>query len=108
MLHLEHLYNALAKGQGNVVIADSINLSDTRITALPDNLTVEGSLHLFNTSRLSSLPENLTVRDNIYLRGTGITVLPDNLKVGGKVSGLEENLRQSSGQPSPGSPRPLL
>jgi hypothetical protein len=107
MLHLEHLYNALAKGQEKIVIGDSLNLSDTRITALPDNLTVEGSLHLFNTRHLSSLPANLTVRDNIYLRGTGITALPDTLKVGGKVCGLEENLRQSSEQPSLGGPRPL-
>ena len=39
-----------------------LNLSDTPITSLPDNLEVGGSL---------------------YLRDTKITSLPDNLKVGG-------------------------
>ena len=54
----------------------------TGITALPDNLTVGGSLDLRGTG-ITALPDNLTVGGYLYLRGTGITALPDNLTVGG-------------------------
>ncbi|EEW2176822.1 hypothetical protein D9H38_18280, partial [Escherichia coli] len=59
-------------------------LEGTSITALPDNLTVGGSLDLEGTS-ITALPDNLTVGGSLYLRGTSITALPDNLTVGGSL-----------------------
>ena len=55
-----------------------------------------GSLYLGGT-RITALPDTLTVRGSLNLSGTGITALPDKLTVGGRVHGLEDN------QPSKGS-----
>ena len=63
----------------------SLYLRGTGITALPDNLTVGGSLDLENCTGITALPDNLTVGDSLDLRGTGITALPDNLTVGGSL-----------------------
>jgi len=75
-----------------------LNLSNTQITSLPDNLTVEGWLDLSNT-QITSLPDNLTVGGDLYLRNTQITSLPDNLSVGGgldlsntQITSLPDNL----------------
>ena len=61
-----------------------LDLRDTGITSLPDNLTVGGYLDLRDTG-ITSLPDNLTVGGSIDLEGTGITSLPDNLIVGGSL-----------------------
>ena len=61
---------------------DDLDLADTPITSLPDNLTVGGNLYLGNTP-ITSLPNNLTVGGYLGLSGTKITSLPDNLTVGG-------------------------
>ena len=66
----------------NLTVGGWLNLRGTKITALPDNLTVGGWLDLSGT-KITALPDNLTVGDWLYLRGTGITALPDNLTVGG-------------------------
>jgi hypothetical protein len=58
-----------------------LDLYDTPITSLPDNLTVGDSLDLSNTP-ITSLPDNLTVKDSLFLKGTPITSLPNNLTVG--------------------------
>ena len=77
---------------GDLVIKDgkpfyggSLDLRVTGITALPDNLTVGGSLDLENCTGITALPDNLTVGGYLDLRGTGITALPDNLTVGGSL-----------------------
>ena len=61
-----------------------LDLYGTKITALPDNLTVGDNLFLNGTS-ITALPDNLTVGGSLYLRGTNITALPDNLTVGGSL-----------------------
>ena len=61
-----------------------LDLSNTPITSLPDNLTVGGWLDLRGTG-ITSLPDNLTVGGDLYLDGTGITSLPYNLTVGGDL-----------------------
>ena len=54
------------------------------IQALPDNLTVGGSLYLSGCTGIQALPDNLTVGGSLNLsRCTGIQALPDNLTVGG-------------------------
>ena len=61
-------------GKGN------LNLSNTSITSLPDNLTkVGGYLDLAGT-KITSLPDNLTVGNWLDLENTPITSLPKNLK----------------------------
>ena len=49
-----------------------LNLSDTPIQSLPDNLSVGGSLYLLNTS-IQSLPDNLEVGGDLYLSDTPIS-----------------------------------
>ncbi len=49
-----------------------LDLRDTKITALPDNLTVGGGLDLGNT-KITALPDSLTVGGGLDLSGTGIT-----------------------------------
>jgi hypothetical protein len=61
-----------------------LDLNNTPITSLPDNLTVGGNLYLSNTS-ITILPDNLTVNGDLYLYNTKITTLPDNLTVGGNL-----------------------
>ncbi|WP_321157325.1 hypothetical protein [Serratia nevei] len=70
---------------GNITVTHNLDLEDVSgITALPDNLTVGGSLYLSGTS-ITALPDNLSVGGWLDLRGTTITALPDNLTVGGSL-----------------------
>ena len=90
----------------NITVEGSLNLSNTKITSLPDNLrTVNGSLDLSYTNitslpnnlrtvngwldlsytKITNLPDNLTVNGNLYLSNTNITRLPDSLKVRGTI-----------------------
>ena len=57
---------------GRPYYSDSLLLSDTGITSLPDGLTVGGDLDLQGTG-IISLPDGLTVGGYLYLQGTGIT-----------------------------------
>jgi hypothetical protein len=66
----------------NLNMGGDLNLANTPITSLPDNLNMGGDLNLYNT-KITSLPDNLSVGGNLYLENTKITSLPDNLNVGG-------------------------
>jgi hypothetical protein len=61
-----------------------LDLSNTPITSLPDNLYVGGDLNLEN-SKITSLPVGLSVGGNLLLNKTLIKELPDNLSIGGKL-----------------------
>ena len=61
-----------------------LDLSDTPIQYLPDNLRVGGSLNLSNTN-IQSLPDNLKVVGHLFLSETPIQSLPNNLKVAGSL-----------------------
>ena len=65
----------------NLTVGGWLDLRGTGVTALPDNLAVGGWLDLSGTG-ITALPDNLTVGDWLDLSGTGITALPDNLTVG--------------------------
>ncbi len=87
----------------NLTVGGSLYLRNTQITSLPDNLTVGGGLDLSNT-QITSLPDNLTVGGGLYLRNTQITSLPDNLTVGGSlylnntpITSLPDNLSVGGG-----------
>ena len=60
----------------------NLDLSETPITQLPNDLKVGGNLNLYRTP-ITQLPDNLTVGGDLYLSGTSITQLPNDLKVGG-------------------------
>ena len=65
-------------------VEGNVSLGSTDLTALPDNLSVEGNLYLANCKGLTALPDNLCVGDFLCLNFcTGLTALPDNLRVGG-------------------------
>ena len=69
---------------GKPFYGDSLYLRGTGITALPDNLTVGGSLDLENCTGITALPDNLTVGGSLYLENcTGIT---GEVKVNKKLS----------------------
>ena len=78
---------------------DDLDLSNSPIERLPDNLKrIGGNLWLFNT-QITSLPDDLRVGGGLYLYNTPITSLPNNLHVGGsltlsytKITSLPNNL----------------
>ena len=58
---------------------ENLDFSITPIQSIPDNLKfVNGDLNLFNT-KIKSLPDNLTVDGALDIRYTKLTKLPDNL-----------------------------
>jgi hypothetical protein len=67
-------------------VGGDLDLYNTSITSLPDNLTrVGGWLDLSNTP-ITKLPDNLTVDGWLDLSSTSITSLPDNLTVDGYLN----------------------
>lgn len=60
---LEELRKIMEENGGN------LDLRDTAITTLPDNLTVRGSLDIDGT-KITALPDNLTVDGYIFIFGT--------------------------------------
>jgi hypothetical protein len=71
---VKHLNNKYDR----VIVNEELDLSETPIQSLPDNLRVEGGLYLDGTS-IQSLPDNLSVWGNLELSRTPIKFLPDNL-----------------------------
>jgi hypothetical protein len=97
-----------------IVVDGYLDLSNTPITSLPDNLHVGGGLYLLETpitslgnnlhvggyldlrgTPITSLGDNLHVEGSLYLRGTPITSLPDNLVVKGTVYIYKTPLNQN-------------
>ena len=59
-----------------------LDLSNTPITTLPQDLEVGGNLYLSNTP-ITTLPQGLKVGGSLDLSNTKIEELPQDLKVGG-------------------------
>ena len=92
------LHIKLEKRENRYYYPDDLDLSETRITTLPENLSVGGDLDL-SYSDITTLPENLSVGGSINLCGTRISSLPNNLSVEGNldlqfsdITTLPENL----------------
>ena len=68
----------------DLIVKGDLDLKNTKITQLPDNLQVGGYLSLKNT-KITQLPDNLQVEGWLNLENTKITQLPGNLKVGGTL-----------------------
>jgi hypothetical protein len=95
---LYKLLNELPLSDEDLIIDGDLDLNNTKITSLPDNLHVGGFLDLSDTN-ITSLPDNLHVEGNLSLSHTKITSLPNNLHVGGhlyvfntKITSLPDNL----------------
>ena len=69
----------------NLTVKGNLNLAETPIKELPKDLSVGGSLWLANTN-VDKLPENLTVGGDLNLSHTPIKELPDGLSVGGSLA----------------------
>jgi len=61
-------------------VEGDLDLANTPLTSLPDNLQVGNGLYLQNTP-ITSLPDNLSVGISLHLFGTSISSIPSNLKV---------------------------
>ena len=96
--NLDLSYTKITTLPDNLTVGGSLDLQGTYITALPDNLTVGGWLDI-RCTRITALPDNLKVGGSLFLSYTKITALPDNLTVGGSldlrdtyITALPENL----------------
>ena len=66
----------------DLTVGGSLDLSNTKVTSLPNDLKVGGNLHLYNTP-ITTLPNGLTVGGYLHLYNTKVTSLPNDLTVGG-------------------------
>lgn len=88
----------LSKLPSNLTVTGALNVSNTQLTALPPGLTVQGELNISGTA-VSELPADLKVSGSINASNTGITVIPSTLVTssldisGTQVSELPEGLQ---------------
>ena len=74
--------STIRKLPNDLHVTGYLDLGDCKqLTELPNNLYVGIDLFLDKTN-IEKLPDNLYVGDDLYLCGTNITTLPDNLYVG--------------------------
>lgn len=72
--NIEHTVSDL----GNITVTGNLDLRHVSgVDALPDNLTVGGSLNLRDTS-ITALPDNLTVGEVVFLSRSSTITIPDN------------------------------
>jgi len=77
-----NLYQSKIKSlPDNLKVEEHLVLANTPIEYLPDNLKVKGSI-LLTRSAIKSLPDNFKVGRSLYLENTSIEDLPYNLEVG--------------------------
>jgi hypothetical protein len=84
----------------NLNVKGNLDLFNTQIKSLPDNLKISGFLSVTWNENMTELPNNLNVKSDIYLSHTPIKSVPDTLKVGGhfylddtKITALPDNLK---------------
>ena len=81
----------ITKLPDNLTVRGSLDLTGSKITKLPENLVVGCSLYLGH-SKIAKLPDNLVVGGNLYLSHTNVTELPDNLVVGCSLDITQANI----------------
>jgi len=79
--------------EGQTEYDEDLDLGDTNITHLPDNMTVYGYLNLYSTN-ITKLPDNLRVEYSLFLGHTNITQLSDDLYVGSSLFLRDTNIGQ--------------
>lgn len=80
--NMRFLQNGVQAGEK---FADDVDLSDSSLRTLPENLSFQGTLNVDKTL-LTELPTGLTVRSHLWARNTNITKISPGLKVGGKLA----------------------
>ena len=76
----------ISKLPNDLYVRGSLRLTACKqITKLPDKLYVTGYLDLSNCKQLTELPNNLYVRHTFWLDDSNIAEIPDNLYVGGSL-----------------------
>ena len=68
-----------------VKVGGDLSLSGTQITSLSNSLQIGGSFFLMST-KIKSLPDNLKVGEQLYLSFSKIDSIPNNLQVDGDLS----------------------
>jgi len=66
------LINGIPLTKDELNFKDTLNLENTKITSLPDNLTVGGSLNL-SCTKIDSIPYNLSVGRSLNLINTPLS-----------------------------------
>ena len=74
-----------------VLVNDNLDLDNTQVNKLPDNLIVNGWLGLSNTP-ITKLPKNLTVKYDLDLEKTNITEIPKDLDISGSLFAPESKI----------------
>lgn len=88
----QNLEGKVTKTERGWHVAGHLDLQGATKIKLPENLTVEGSLYLINTSEVEFSP-GLRVLGDLHLFQSGITTLPHDAKVFGKtISNLDVQL----------------
>jgi len=62
-----------------------LDLENSNILKLPDNLFVGGSLDISDTYNLTVLPTNLEITHMLYMLNSSINNIPDNIKVSDQI-----------------------
>lgn len=79
---LYKLINSLPLTKNELNVKGNLDLNFVNVPiSLPDNLTVDGNLDLYQ-STIKKLPDNLTVSNTLDIRFTYIDEIPKNLIVG--------------------------
>ncbi len=68
----------------NLVVVGDLLLQRTHITSLPQGLKVGGKLVIYDT-RITSIPQDLVVGGDLNIQLAPITSLPQNLTIGGNL-----------------------
>jgi hypothetical protein len=102
-----HRLTSIVELSEDITYVNNNLIISTRLSKLPDNLTVCGDLIIkySKNNNLTELPNNLTVGRNLYIYpGTNIEKLPSNLILGGglfldktKIKELPDNLSVING-----------
>ena len=69
----------------SMVINDDLDLSFSDITEVPDNITINGNLDLYN-SKIRKIGKNLVVKGDCNLSSTPIEEILDNVSIGGNLN----------------------
>ena len=75
-LMIRILGNINVPSEAPKTITNNVNISNTGLKMLPDNLTVNGNLNLSNNPDFKQLPKNLKVTGVLDITNTGISNVP--------------------------------
>jgi acetyltransferase-like isoleucine patch superfamily enzyme len=75
------------------VVKGDLNLSNTPIEELPDNVSIGGDLYLY-FGKIRKIGKNLVVKGNCNLSYTPIEEIPDNVNIGGNLDLYDSKIKK--------------